>query len=159
MAGKVSCLLALGALGGIAVSSAFATSDLTGPGTVRLTTREVMRNSVDLGPRGRSAGDLLIRQALLYNRGITSHAIGHEEMVCAYLGFGGVFGDGSSNCVVSVFLPRGELSAQGVVHNLFIYELAVVGGTGIYDNVRGTLTVTFLGGGPRRELLLFRLAI
>jgi hypothetical protein len=35
----------------------------------------------------------------------------------------------------------------------------VVGGTGLYNNVGGTLTVTFLGGRPARQLLLFRLTV
>jgi hypothetical protein len=159
MARRVSLLLAASALGAIAASSVLAASDLAGPGTVRVTTREVVRNTVDVAPRGRSAGDLLIRQALLYNKGITSNAIGHEEMICTYLGSGAAFGEGSRHCVAAVFLPRGEIDAEGVIHNMFIYQLAVIGGTGIYDNVRGTLTVTFLGGGPRRELLLYRLTI
>ena len=37
------------------------------------------------------------------------------------------------------------------------FQLAVVGGTGLYDNVRGTLTVTALGGKSRGNLVLFRL--
>jgi hypothetical protein len=40
-----------------------------------------------------------------------------------------------------------------------IYELAVVGGTGLYNNVRGTLTVTSLKQKPSRELLVFRLVV
>jgi hypothetical protein len=34
-----------------------------------------------------------------------------------------------------------------------------VGGTGIYENVGGTLTATFLGANPVRQLLLFRLTV
>jgi hypothetical protein len=33
----------------------------------------------------------------------------------------------------------------------------VLGGTGLYDNARGTLTVTRLRKNPRRDLFLFRL--
>ena len=47
----------------------------------------------------------------------------------------------------------------GVIASRLFYELAVIGGTGIYDNVRGTLTVTYLGGTPAHEFLLFRLGI
>ena len=45
---------------------------------------------------------------------------------------------------------------NGVIASRLFYELAVFGGTGIYDNVRGTLTVTYLGGLPAQEFLLFR---
>ncbi|MBA2460756.1 MAG: hypothetical protein H0V45_03150 [Actinobacteria bacterium] len=37
------------------------------------------------------------------------------------------------------------------------YELAVVGGTGLYNNARGTLTVTRTGTRPTRDIVLFRL--
>jgi len=158
MVGRI-LVVTVTALGAIAVTSARASTELAGPGTIRITSREVVRHVVDVQPSGLSPGDLLIRNALLYNRGITEHAIGHEEIVCTYLGGGSAFGDGSRSCVATVFLRRGKLVAEGAVHNLFIYELPVLGGTGIYDNVRGTLTVTFLGSGPRRELLLFRLTV
>jgi hypothetical protein len=39
------------------------------------------------------------------------------------------------------------------------FKLAVVGGTDLYDNVRGSLTVTTIGSGPRRELIIFRLVV
>jgi hypothetical protein len=159
MAGRVSLLVLAAACAAAAVSSVPAASELAGPATVRVTNREITREVVDLGAAGRSPGDQLIRSALLYNKGLTSHAIGHEEIICTLLGSGNAFGDASRNCVASVFLQKGELVAEGVVHNLFIYELPVVGGTGLYSNVRGTLTVTFLGNGPRRELLLFRLTV
>jgi hypothetical protein len=38
------------------------------------------------------------------------------------------------------------------------YELAVVGGTGLYNNARGTLIVTRTATRPNRDLVLFRLA-
>ena len=47
--------------------------------------------------------------------------------------------------------------AGGIIGSNLIYELAVLGGTGIYDNVRGTLTVTSLGHG--QNLLVFRLVV
>ena len=159
MAGKGWLLLLLIAIGAVIATSVSASNELAGPGTIRVTTREVARTVVDLGAHGRSPGDLMIRNALIFNRRITTHAIGHEEVMCTYLGRGSAFGSGSRDCSVTVFLPKGKIVAEGAAHNQFIYRLAVVGGTGIYDNVRGTLTVTFLSGGPRRELLLFLLSV
>jgi hypothetical protein len=37
------------------------------------------------------------------------------------------------------------------------YDLAVVGGTGLYDNARGTMTLTRTGRKPVRDAILFRL--
>jgi len=39
------------------------------------------------------------------------------------------------------------------------HELAVIGGTGLYDNVRGTVTSTLLSRNPERDLLVFRLVV
>ena len=58
-----------------------------------------------------------------------------------------------------VLPARGGGVVAGAVHNLVLFTLPVVGGTGIYDNVGGTLTATFLGSKPIRQLLLFRLTV
>ena len=96
---------------------------------------------------------------LLFNRRITTRALGHEELLCTYLGRGGVLGGGSRSCTITFYLPEGRLVVAGAVHNLLLFTLPVVGGTGIYDNVGGTLTATFLGASPIRQLLLFRLTV
>lgn len=145
--------------GAIAASAVLAGSELERPGVIRITNREISREVVDLGADGRSAGDQLVVTHLLYNRRITERALGHEEMLCTYLGRGGVLGGGSRTCTMTFFLPEGRLVAAGAVHNLLLFTLPVVGGTGIYENVGGTLTATFLGGGPARQLLLFRLTV
>jgi hypothetical protein len=145
--------------GAIAASGVLAGSELTRPGIIRITNREVARQVVDIGALGPSAGDQLVVAHLLYNRRITSKALGHQETLCTYLGRGGVLGGGSRSCSMTFYLPQGRLVATGAVHNLLFYQLPVVGGTGLYDNVGGTLTVTLLGGRPARQLLLFRLTI
>ena len=48
--------------------------------------------------------------------------------------------------------------AARAIGTRLLYQIAVVGGTGLYDNARGSLTVTSTGLHPRREILLFRLA-
>lgn len=148
--------LVLGLIGGAAVQGA---PELDRPGVVRITNRQLTRVAVDAGRSGRSPGDLLVLTHLLYNRRITERALGHQEAVCTYLGRGGVLGGGSRSCQLTFYLPRGKILAAGTVHSLLFYSLPVVGGTGIYDNVGGTLTVTFLDDGPVRQLLLFRLTV
>jgi hypothetical protein len=64
------------------------------------------------------------------------------------------------SCTATYVLPKGEIVVQGVIGSRLIYQLAVVGGTGLYDNVRGSLTVTSLQRRrPVRELLVFRLVV
>jgi hypothetical protein len=61
-------------------------------------------------------------------------------------------------CDGALELPRGDIVVGGSIRHRMLYELAVLGGTGLYDNARGTLTVTRIGMKPTRELLLIRLA-
>ena len=63
------------------------------------------------------------------------------------------------SCVGTYFLPQGKLMVGGVVGGRLFYELAVYGGTGLYNNARGTVTATYLGGLPPQEFLVFRLVV
>ena len=87
----------------------------------------------------------------LYNTRITPKPIGHAELVCTFTG------GNSRSCTGTYALPRGKLVVSGQMLYRQFFQLAVVGGTGLYDNVRGTLTVTALGAKRRGNLVLFRL--
>jgi hypothetical protein len=123
----------------------------TGPAQIRLTTKQVRYHRVDTGRPGRSPGDMEIVAHLLFNKGITPRALGHSEFVCTFTI------DISRSCRATFFLPRGTLVVGGSLRFRQIYQLAVLGGTRLYDNARGTLTVTRLRRNPRRDLMLFRL--
>jgi hypothetical protein len=125
----------------------------TKPGTIRITDAETLHRYIDHGARGRGPGDVDIYRFLLYNRRITTKALGHSEMVCTTVG------PGAQHCDATYFLPRGELVVAGVISSRLIYILPVVGGTEYYNNARGTLTVTSLRRSPSRELLVFRLVL
>jgi hypothetical protein len=126
---------------------------LTGSGTIRVTELQVRHIHVDGGLRGNGAGDQDFYRELLYNRGITAEPIGHSDVICTNTG------TGSANCSGTYFLPKGKLMVAGVLAERLFYELTVIGGTGFYQNARGTLTGTVLGGSPRHELLIFRLSV
>jgi hypothetical protein len=123
----------------------------TGPGQIRLTTKQERYHRVDHRPSGRSPGDMEIITQLLYNKGITPRALGHSEFVCTFTI------DISRSCRATFFLPRGTLIVGGSLRFRQIYQLAVLGGTRHYDNARGTLTVTRLRKSPRRDFMVFRL--
>ena len=140
--------------GALAVAAAAGGSSmLVAPGTIRVTDRLVNHIHVDGGEQGRGAGDLDFYRELLFNRGITPEPIGHSDIMCT------ATGTGSYNCNGTYFLPKGKLMVEGVLASRLFYELAVVGGTRLYENARGTLTGTALGGSPRHEFLLFRLVV
>jgi hypothetical protein len=122
-----------------------------GPSTIRVTTRETLYERVDVDGRGRTAGDTEVVSALVYNRGITPRAFGHFELVCHF-----TIGP-SRSCVGTIFLPRGKIVVSGPIYVRSFYQLAVVGGTGLYDNARGTMTGTRVRVNPRGELVIVRL--
>ena len=134
-------------------ADALGSGTLNQPGTIRITDRLVKHTHVDGGRRGPGAGDFDFYRQLLYNKGITADSIGHSDLTCINTG------TGSSNCTGTYFLPKGKIMVAGVIASRLFYELAVIGGTGVYDNVNGSLTVTYLGGSPSHEFLVFRLGI
>lgn len=136
----------------LAVVLAPAAAAVTGPATIRITNRETRLVRVDVGAPGRSPGDMEIITQSLFNKRITPKAIGHADLVCTFtIGI-------SRSCRGTYFLPRGKLVVGGSLRYRQFYELAVLGGTGLYNNARGTLTVTRVGRKPSRDLLFFRLA-
>jgi hypothetical protein len=136
----------------VAAANGWPSGAATGPAVVRITSKQVRYERVDIGRRGRTPGDTEVIIQLLYNRRVTQKAIGHSELVCTFTL------DTSRSCDGTIFLPAGQIRVGGSVRFRQIYALAVVGGTGLYDNARGQVTVTRLGRSPRRELLYFRLA-
>jgi hypothetical protein len=124
------------------------------PGTISVTDSELRHAHIDLGTPGTSVGDLDVYTSLIYNKRITPRAIGRGTMTCTAVSLT------SQNCSATYVLPRGEIVTEGVIGSRLIYQLAVVGGTGLYNNVRGSLTVTSLHRKrPSRELLVFRLVV
>ena len=124
----------------------------TGPATIRITNREVKVTRVDIGPQGTSPGDVEVLRQLLFNRRVTPRAIGRAELVCTF-----VDSRRARVCRGTYFLPRGKLVVGGSLSYRQFYDLAIVGGTGLYDNARGTLTVTRTARRPVRDLVIFRL--
>jgi hypothetical protein len=102
---------------------------------------------------GGSAGSVEIIKQRLYNPSLSESPIGSSSLVCTYLD------KRARTCTGTYALPKGNIVVAGAIASRLLYEIAVVGGTGLYDNARGTLTVTSTDLRPRRrELLLFRLA-
>lgn len=132
--------------------SAWSSAAVTGPATIRITSREISRVRVDLGRPGRGAGDTEIVRQNLFNRRIRSKPIGYSEFVCT------LTTATTRACTVTIFLPKGRLVAGGSIQYQDLYELAVLGGTRLYDNARGTMTVIRTTRKPRRHIFVLRLA-
>jgi hypothetical protein len=151
---KHKMMIALAVLGFALATGAITrdSSALNPPGgTVRITASDLEVEVDNRGPAGRSTGDVLLIRQLLYNKGITKQAIGHSDLVCTYTG------PRSRQCNGTYFLPKGKIVVSGSMRWRVFFKLAVVGGTDLYSNVRGSVSGTLYSRGPRREILVFRL--
>jgi hypothetical protein len=131
-------------------SAAFASgrsTDGTGKAVVRLTDRQVRITHFG----GDATGSGEIARMTLFGSSSVTRPIGHAVITCMDVG------SGEQTCDGSYVLPKGTLETAGILRSRLFYTQAVVGGTGLFDNARGTLTVTAKTLSPRREILLFRL--
>jgi hypothetical protein len=140
------------AVGGVAVAAVLviAAPATTGPSTIRITDIQFGYRLVPDTSNGR-AGDVEMVQQRLFKPPLT-HPIGNSYLVCTYIDRRG------RQCNGTYSLPKGTIVVSGMIQSRLLFEIAVVGGTGLYDNARGTLTVTSTHLRPRREVLVFRLA-
>jgi hypothetical protein len=132
------------------ISAAFASdrsADSTGKAVVRLTDRQL--GVTRFG--GDAVGGGEVARMTLFGSTSTTRPIGHAVITCMDVG------SGEQSCQGSYVLPKGTLETAGILRTRLFYTQAVVGGTGLFDNARGTLTVTAKALRPRREILLFRL--
>jgi len=124
----------------------------TGPATIRITDREVQVTRVDVGAQGTSPGDTEVVSQKLYNLRVTSKPIGHSELVCTF-----VDSKRMRVCRGTYVLPKGNIVVGGSLDYRQFYGLAVLGGTGLFDNARGSVTVTRTHRKPVRNLVVMRL--
>jgi hypothetical protein len=122
-------------------------ADSTGKAVVRLTDKQV--NITHVG--GDAVGSSVIARMTLFGSSSATRPIGHAVVRCVDVG------SSEQTCDGSYILPKGTLETAGILRTRLFYTQAVVGGTGLFDNARGTLTVTAKNLSPRREILLFRL--
>jgi hypothetical protein len=127
-------------------------AEVTGPAQIRITNQELSVRRIDVDAPGRGPGDMEIIRQSLFNRRVRARAIGHAELLCTYVN------KRARSCNGTYFLPRGRLEVAGALRFRLFYELAVVGGTGLYNDARGTLVVTRTHTRPNRDFVLFRLA-
>jgi hypothetical protein len=153
MRGKLIALL-VGAMAGVLAAAAAGDTVRAGTGAaqIRITDSLVRVNRVDIGARGTSPGDMEIIRSQLFNRRITTRSIGRSELVCTFVDSGR-----ARVCRGTYFLPRGKLVVGGSLRFRQFYDMAVLGGTGLFDNARGTLTVTRSSSKPVRNVVFFKL--
>jgi hypothetical protein len=98
---------------------------------------------------GGRLGDL--SQRLFARRG-TPTAIGSADILCTRLSKTVGMCSGIYQLLKGTIVTTGEVGTARL-----LYEVAIAGGTELYDKARGSLVATTTSLKPRRELLIFRL--
>jgi hypothetical protein len=127
------------------------TALLAAPGQIRITATPNGFTRVDTGRPGSTPGDMEVTRYRLYNKRVRNSPIGHAQLVCVLVG------QHFRQCQGTYILPAGKITVSGALTYRGLYDLAVTGGTDLYSNVRGTLTVTRKASTV--DLLVFRLLI
>jgi len=145
---RVLGTLAVGVLAAVALGlAADWSSEATGPAAVRLTDRQT--GFIQFGENSPGGGEIM--RFTLFGSSSTTKPIGHAVVLCTYVG------QSERSCSGTYIVPRGTIQTAGILRTRLLYNQAVTGGTGLFDNARGTLTVTAKTIQPRHELLIFRL--
>jgi hypothetical protein len=100
---------------------------------------------------GAGVGAREIVRTGLFQHGGARKLLGSSVLLCTYVN------RRERTCTATYTLPKGTVVAAGVMGSRLLYQLAIVGGTGLYDNARGSITVTTYRLRPRRNVLIFRL--
>lgn len=91
----------------------------------------------------------------VFERGENGNFLGTGNVACIFTSAQ----LGVRECFGTYILPLGRIKILGTVNNRFAFTLAIVGGTGVYQGVTGTMTALDYSQGrlPRRATLYFRL--
>ena len=135
---------------GVALATTLGAHGAVGPSQIRITDVQVSYHLVR-PQNGAAPGTVEVITQQLYNPSLSRNPIGRSVLTCTFVD------TRNRTCVATYLLPKGALVATGAVQSRLFFEIPVVGGTGLYDNARGTLTVTATHFRPRHEVLLFRL--
>lgn len=102
--------------------------------------RPVNERTIDLDPKGDSAGDIVALRNPIYERS-DRRQIGEDQGYCVRTVVGKLY-----ECFWTLILKRGQITVEGPVSDSGESELAVTGGTGIYRSARGALKLVPLPG-------------
>ncbi len=138
--GMVGSVLALCALAfGLGIASA--SSGITGPVTITVVEHATTDKVIDVGKTGDSTGDILTFHNNLYDATDTSQ-VGTDQGQCVRESPKA----GTWECWWTTSLANGQITIEGPYLDASNTVLAAVtGGTGLYENARGSMAASCAG--------------
>ncbi|MFG2357410.1 hypothetical protein [Streptomyces sp. NPDC048521] len=112
---------------------------------IHLVAKQTQAADLDLGKKGLSLGDERIVAEDLYRDG---KKVGDHSVVCTYTHLN----PEELQCLGTYSLPEGLLTGQAILHlpAPSSVDLAITGGTGVYDTARGYITTVPAGVSERQ---------
>ncbi len=141
----VVSVLALGTMAfGFGLASA--SSDITGPMAVTVVEHSTTDKVVDVGKKGDSAGDILTFHNDVYDA-TDANKVGTNQGQCVRESPKA----GTWECWWTTSLADGQITVEGPFSDTSDTVFAVTGGTGVYENVRGSMQVRSMNGGAKYQ--------
>ncbi len=118
-----------------------------------VSTSSLGRATIDVTSRrlliSRRASGIEVTRSRLYDR--RGRLIGSRHLFCIQIV------SIRRDCSGTFLFPRGTIVVAGTLHLQTSYVLAVTGGTGLYDNARGSLSITRIHNDPKRDRVFIQL--
>jgi allene oxide cyclase len=145
MARKFGMVLAAVFVGGAAfmLGAASASSGIVAPTSISVLEHATHDTIVDVGAKGDSTGDIFTFHNAIYDS-TDATKVGKDSGMCIRESPKA----GTWECVWTTILPDGSITAEGPFSDTAPSDTyAVTGGTGLYENVRGSLVETVNAAG------------
>ena len=127
---------------GFGLGAASATSGIAGPITLTVFEHSTTDKVIDVGRHGDSTGDILTFHNKLFDETDTTK-VGTLQGQCVRESPRA----GTWECWWTMSLADGQVTVEGPFSDTSNPAFAVTGGTGIYENVRGSMQVEAINGG------------
>jgi hypothetical protein len=132
---------------GLAAASVGAHPDIASPMEIHVIEHAISDTVTDTGAAGDSSGDLLTFHNPIFDAS-DSTRVGRDQGDCIRIVPGR-----SWECRFVTRLAGGSLTVEGPFFDTHNSVLAVTGGTGVYRNARGAMTLKSRAGGTEFDLI------
>lgn len=128
----------------VGMAWAWASPGLTAPVTLTVIEHETTLKYIDTGRPGDSSGDLITFHNRVYDEADEA-VVGSDQGQCIRISPKA----GTWECAWTTFLEDGQITVAGPFFDTEDSTLAVTGGTGAYDNARGSMDLESMEGGAK----------
>ena len=127
---------------GATIASSASDKIVTKPMKVKVIEHATTDIVINTGHKGDSTGDLLTWHNVVFNAADTKRA-GHDQGDCIRINPA----QGTWECRWTTWVPGGTITVEGPFYDTHDNTIAITGGTGLFKNARGTMTLVARGGG------------